>query len=122
MFRPIFCPHMSRRTSRELAWSELGVGSIVPASGAAGLALGAWVLHQGGMPGEQIARRSVAFFLIKSSVNFVAVAVVGIVAFFATDLSPLLTLLPAAMSIALISVVLAARRLQPRDHPGPAAS
>ena len=30
-----------------------------------------------GMPDEQIARRSVAFFVIKSSVNFVAVAVIG---------------------------------------------
>ena len=30
------------------------------------------------MPAERIARRSVAFFLIKSSVNFVAVAVLGI--------------------------------------------
>ena len=49
----------------------------MPASGAGGLALGAWVLNQGGMPGDQIARRSVAFFLIKSSVNFVAVAVLG---------------------------------------------
>ncbi len=61
MFRPVFCPHMSRRTANELALSELGVGALVPASGAAGLALGAWVLHEGGMAGEQIARRSVAF-------------------------------------------------------------
>ena len=52
-------------------------GSIVPASGAGGLALGAWILRRGGMPAERIARRSVAFFLIKSSVNFVAVAVLG---------------------------------------------
>ena len=61
----------------EIGWAELGVGSIVPASGAGGLALGAWILHRDGMPGDHIARRSVAFFLIKSSVNFVAVAVLG---------------------------------------------
>ena len=77
MFRPIFCRHMPWRTSWEIAWSELAMGSIVPASGAGGLALGAWILHEGGMPAERIARRSVAFFLIKSSVNFVAVAVIG---------------------------------------------
>ncbi|MEA2270748.1 MAG: putative heme transporter, partial [Solirubrobacteraceae bacterium] len=71
MFRPVFCPRMSWRTSAEIAASELAVGSLVPASGAGGLALGAWILHQAGMPGERIARRSVAFFLIKSSVNFV---------------------------------------------------
>jgi len=76
MFRPVFCRRMPWRTSWEISWSSLGMGSIVPASGAAGLALGAWILHEGGMPAERIARRSVAFFLIKSSVNFVAVAVI----------------------------------------------
>ena len=124
MFRPVFCPHMSRRTATELSVSELGVGALVPASGAAGLALGAWVLHEGGMPGEQIARRSVAFFVLKSSVNFVAVAVVGTIAAvgLGPDLSPLLTVLPAAMSVALIAAVLAARRLGAPASPGPGAS
>ena len=83
MFRPVFCRHMPWRTSWEISWSSLAVGSIVPASGAGGLALGAWILHEGGMPSERIARRSVAFFLIKSSVNFVAVAVLGTVMAFA---------------------------------------
>jgi uncharacterized protein (TIRG00374 family) len=79
MFRPVFCHHMPWRTSWEIGLAELGAGSLVPASGAGGLALGAWILRQGGMPAEQIARRSVAFFLIKSSVNFLAVAVIGTV-------------------------------------------
>jgi uncharacterized membrane protein YbhN (UPF0104 family) len=77
MFRPIFCSHMSWRTTNEIAWSELAMGSIVPASGIGGLALGAWILREGGMPADKIARRSVAFFMIKSSVNFVAVVIVG---------------------------------------------
>ena len=77
MFKPVFCPRMTWRSSYELGMSELAVGSIVPASGAGGLALGAWALSKGGMPGIEIARRSVAFFVIKSSVNFVAVFVVG---------------------------------------------
>ena len=78
MFRPIFCAGMSRRTSYQLGMSELAVGSLVPASGAAGLAFGAWALRKGGMPARDIARRTVAFFVLKSAVNFVAVAVVGI--------------------------------------------
>ncbi|MEA2249160.1 MAG: putative heme transporter, partial [Solirubrobacteraceae bacterium] len=45
MFRPIFCAKMSWRASLEIAWSELAVGSLVPASGAGGLALGAWILR-----------------------------------------------------------------------------
>ena len=78
MFAPIFCRGLSWRRSWQIGGSELAMGSLVPASGASGLALGAWVLHEGGMDADRIARRSVAFFLIKSSVNFVAVAIIGL--------------------------------------------
>jgi len=97
----------------------------VPASGAGGLALGAWILHRGGMSTERIARRSVAFFLIKSSVNFVAVAVLGTLmaaGLVGPDLSLLLTALPAALSVALIALVVAIPRLGPGADPRPDAS
>ena len=124
MFRPVFCRRMSWRTSAEISWSELGVGSIVPASGAGGLALGAWILSRGGMPADRIARRSVAFFLIKSSVNFVAVAVLGTVmalGLAGPDRSLLLTALPAALSVLVIGLVFAMPRLGPGEDPGPDA-
>jgi uncharacterized membrane protein YbhN (UPF0104 family) len=114
MFRPVFCSRTSWRTSWEIGWSELAVGSLVPASGAGGLALGAWILGQHGMPAEQIARRSVAFFLIKSSVNFVAVAVIGTImalGLVGPHRSLLLTALPAALSVAVIGAVLFIPRL-----------
>ncbi len=113
MFRPVFCEHMRWRTSWEIGWAELAMGSIVPASGAGGLALGAWILHEGGMPSEKIARRSVAFFLIKSSVNFVAVAVVGLVMFLGVGphFTPLLTLLPAALAAGVIVLALCIPRM-----------
>jgi uncharacterized protein (TIRG00374 family) len=125
MFRPIFCRRMSWRTSTQIAWSELAAGALVPASGAGGLALGAWILHRGGMPAERIARRSVAFFLIKSSVNFVAVAVLGTL--MASGLvgphrSLLLTALPAALSVAVIALVLVIPRLGPGRDADPDAS
>jgi uncharacterized membrane protein YbhN (UPF0104 family) len=113
---------MSWRTSYELGMSELAVGSIVPASGAAGLALGAWALRKGGMPADQIARRTVAFFVIKSGANFVAVAVLGVLMWLGLGphRSVLLTLLPAALAIVSLAAVacvgvLAARR-PPRDR------
>jgi len=120
MFRQVFCRGMSWRTSWEIAWSELGVGSLVPASGAGGLALGAWILSRGGMPAERIARRSVAFFLIKSSVNFVAVAVLGTlmaVGLVGPHRSLLLTALPAALAALVIGVVLLVPRLGPGRPP-----
>ena len=49
MFAPIFCRGMSWSRSWQIGGSELAMGSLVPASGAGGLALGAWVLHEGGM-------------------------------------------------------------------------
>jgi uncharacterized protein (TIRG00374 family) len=125
MFRPVFCPRMSWRTSTEIGLSELAVGSIVPASGAGGLALGAWILHRGGMPADRIARRSVAFFLIKSSVNFVAVAVLGTVmavGLVGPHRSLLLTALPAALAIGLIALVIAIPRLGPGRDPDPDAT
>src|SRR5436190_13080606 len=120
MFRPIFCQMMPWRTSWEIGMAELGAGSIVPASGAGGLALGAWILHEGGMPSERIARRSVAFFLIKSSVNFVAVAVIGTlmaVGLLGPDLSLWLTALPAAGALLVIAAVVVVPRLGVPDPP-----
>jgi uncharacterized membrane protein YbhN (UPF0104 family) len=125
LFRPIFCRHFPWRTSWEIGLAELGAGSVIPASGAGGLALGAWVLREGGMPPEQIARRSVAFFLIKSSVNFVAVAVLGIVmavGLVGPHQSLWLTALPAAGALIVIGVVLVVPRLgvgsAPTGDPG----
>jgi uncharacterized membrane protein YbhN (UPF0104 family) len=114
LFRPIFCQSMPWRTSWEIGLAELGAGSIVPASGAGGLALGAWILSRGGMPAERIARRSVAFFLIKSSVNFIAVAVLGTVmalGLVGPELSLWLTAVPAAGALLVIAAVLVVPRL-----------
>jgi uncharacterized membrane protein YbhN (UPF0104 family) len=124
MFRAVFCGRMQRRVATEIGLSEVAMGSIVPASGAGGLALGAWILRRRGMPGERIARRSVAFFLIKSSVNFVAVAVLGVlmaVGLFGPDLSLALTALPAGLAIAAIAAVVVIPRYGPGAEPPPGA-
>jgi uncharacterized protein (TIRG00374 family) len=124
MFRPVFCTSMPWRRSWQIGLSELATGSIVPASGAGGLALGAWVLRRGGMPVGRIARRSVAFFLIKSSVNFVAVAVIGVA--MALGVGPHVSLwgtaFPAALSVILIALVLLVPRLGPGETPAPDAA
>jgi uncharacterized membrane protein YbhN (UPF0104 family) len=120
MFRPVFCRNMTWRTTWEIGWSELAMGSILPASGIGGLALGAWILREGGMPGDRIARRSVAFFLIKGAVNFVAVIVVGVVMFLGLagpHKSALLTLLPAAAAAGIIVVVVLLPRFGTGEGP-----
>ncbi len=125
MFRPVFCRKMPWGESFQIGFSELAVGSLVPASGAGGLALGAWILRRRGMAGERIARRSVAFFLIKSSVNFVAVAIIGLLlAFgvFGPSLSLGLTLVPAILAVLVIAAVLLVPRFGEGEPPGPDAS
>lgn len=125
MFGPVFCPQIHWRRVWQIGGSELAMGSLVPASGAGGLALGAWILSKGGMDRDRIARRSVAFFLIKSSVNFFAVAIVGAVMFAGLagpELSPLLTILPAGLATVFIVAVLAIPGLGEGTQPGPDAS
>ena len=119
MFRPVFCRGMGWRRCWQIGGSELAMGSLVPASGIGGLALGAWILHGAGMDSRRIARRSVAFFLIKSGVNFVAVAVIGTA--MALGLGPAeslwLTVVPAAAAVAVLAAVVVIGRLDPGRPP-----
>ena len=121
MFGPIFCTGLPWRRSWQIGGSELAMGSLVPASGAGGLALGAWILYRGGMDADRIARRSVAFFLIKSGVNFVAVAGLGtaMALGLGPELSPWLTIVPAVGAALVIALALAIPRLGPGPDADP---
>jgi uncharacterized membrane protein YbhN (UPF0104 family) len=77
-FRGVFCQRLSWRFSYELGMAEQATNVLLPTGGAGGLALGAWALRQGGMPTEYIGRRSVAFFVITSSINFFCAALFGV--------------------------------------------
>ena len=107
MFGPVFCERMALRTSAEIGLAELGVGSLVPAGGLGGLALGVWALRRGGMPTDQVATRSVGFFLIKCAANFAAVAVVGLAMWLGVGppQSPALTILPAVLALTVMAGV-----------------
>ena len=69
VFRMVFCRRMTWRVSYQIGMSELGANALFPTGGAGGLALGVWALKRGGMPAPEIARRSVAFFLLTSVVG-----------------------------------------------------
>ncbi|HTC59480.1 MAG TPA: lysylphosphatidylglycerol synthase transmembrane domain-containing protein [Solirubrobacteraceae bacterium] len=106
VFRMVFCRRMTWSVSFQIGMSELGANALFPTGGAGGLALGAWALRRGGMPASEIARRTVAFFLLTSVPNVVGVIIVGLG--LATQVLPgetnlALTLLPAV--IAALSIV-----------------
>src|SRR4051794_25129546 len=113
MFRPVFCRRMTWRSAYELGMAELAGGSIVPARGARRPAFGVWALRRGGMPARDIAQGTVAFFVLKSAANFVAVAVIGVLMWVGVGphRSPLLTLLPAVLAVLAIVVVALIPRL-----------
>ena len=67
-FRAVFCTRMSWATSYKIAVAEEGAGALFPLGGAGSLALGVWALRRGGMPTDEIARKTVAFFLLTSAV------------------------------------------------------
>jgi uncharacterized protein (TIRG00374 family) len=117
VFRMIFCRRMSWRVSYEVGMSELGANALFPTGGAGGLALGAWALKRGGMRGDHIARRTVAFFLLTSVPNVLGVIVIGLglaTGVFAGEGNLLLTALPAAIAAGGIVLVLLAGRIAKR--------
>ena len=115
-FRGIFCPRLGWRLSFQIATSEQAANVLLPTGGAGGLALGAWALQRGGMETGHIARRTVAFFLVTSSVNFAAIILAGVLLTlgFAGSASPALALAPAGLAVLVILAVL----LLPRVLPG----
>ena len=101
VFRSTFCPRMSWGLNSDIALAELAANTLLPAGGGGGLALGVWALRQAGMPVGHIARRTVAFFIVTSAANFVALVVVGVGVFagiLAGPGSAVLTLVPAVVA------------------------
>src|SRR5258705_2206678 len=114
IFRMIFCRRMSWRVSYEIGMSELGANALFPTGGAGGLALGAWALKRGGMRGVEIARRTVAFFLLTSLPNVLGVIIIGLglaTGLFGGEGNLLLTAVPAAIAAGGIVLALLAGRI-----------
>lgn len=114
---------LESRLSARLALSELATNSVVSVGGLAGLALGAWVLATKGMSARRIAHGSVVLFVLTSAVNVGLVVLIGPlmwVGLLPGSRNTLLTLVPAALALALIVGVLAlaawARRASSRGR------
>jgi uncharacterized protein (TIRG00374 family) len=119
VFRMVFCRRMSWSVSTQIGMSELGANALFPTGGAGGLALGAWALRRGGMSVQEIARRTVAFFLLTSVPNVVGVILVGIglgVGIFPGESNLALTIAPAVVAVMAIVGALLAGRIASRLH------
>ena len=76
-FRGVFCNRLPWRLSYEVGMAAQGTNVLLPSGGAGGLALAAWALRKTGMPTERLARRTVAFYVLTSSVNFFTAVIAG---------------------------------------------
>jgi uncharacterized membrane protein YbhN (UPF0104 family) len=121
VFRGVFCVRMPWGFSAQVGLSEQAANVLLPAGGAGGLALGAWALNRAGMSSGHIARRTVAFFLITSSTNFLVAVLAGIGLL--TGVLPgeagfALAAVPAGLAVLTIAIVLLLPRLLPEGSRG----
>jgi uncharacterized membrane protein YbhN (UPF0104 family) len=116
-FRGVFSNRLSWRFSYQVGMSEQAANVLLPTGGAGGLALGAWALHRVGLPAERIGRRTVAFFLITSSVNFLAVVAAGVglaLGLLPGEVALGLALIPSTLAVGVIALIALLPRLLDR--------
>jgi uncharacterized membrane protein YbhN (UPF0104 family) len=116
VFRGVFCIKMPWGFSAQVGLSEQAANVLLPAGGAGGLALGAWALNRAGMSSGHIARRSVAFFLITSSTNFLVAVLAGaglLLGILPGSSNIALGAVPAGLALVVIAVVLLLPRVLP---------
>jgi uncharacterized membrane protein YbhN (UPF0104 family) len=119
-FRAVFCRRLPWRLSYGVAMAAQGTNVLLPSGGAGGLALAAWALRRTGMPADRLARRTVAFYVLTSSVNFLTAAVVGTLlaaGLLAGADSLLWTAGPALAAVVTIAIVIALPRLLALTRP-----
>jgi uncharacterized membrane protein YbhN (UPF0104 family) len=98
------------RFGARVALSELAFGAAVSLGGAGSIAVGAWLLvDRGGNP-ARVAERSAVLFLLTSAINVVTLVLAGLGLWLGVlpgPDNPLLSLVPAAVGIAVLVLFLA---------------
>src|SRR5438270_78757 len=77
IFRLFFRP-VPTGIAREMAWSQMGSGALLPGGGVGSLAVGGWLLHLAGMSTQQIVRRSSGLFFLTSAINVFSLGGAGL--------------------------------------------
>lgn len=109
IFRLFFEPVPST-VAREMAWSQMGSGALLPGGGVGSLAVGGWLLHLAGMSAAQIVRRSSGLFFLTSAINVSTLAAAGLLLLLGITDGPhdmLRAGLPVTAALAAITLVLA---------------
>jgi uncharacterized membrane protein YbhN (UPF0104 family) len=116
IFRRFFGP-IPAPVAREMAWSQMGSGALLPGGGVGSLAVGGWLLHLAGMPTRQILQRSSGLFFLTSAINVIVLAAGGLALLVGIGGGPhdlLRTGLPVAVAVAAVIAVLGLPRVTRR--------
>jgi uncharacterized membrane protein YbhN (UPF0104 family) len=108
------------RRALVLGLAEQGANVLLPAGGAGGPALGAYVMTRLGVPAELASSRHAALFLVTSVVGFAAIVLAGAgvaIGVLPGAVSLLASLLPAAGGAALLLLLYVYARLPPAAEP-----
>jgi len=101
-----------------VALTEMAFGAAVSLGGFGSIAVGAWLLHERGVPVGHVAERSAVLFLLTSAINLITLAGFGLllgIGVLPGPENPLLTLLPAGVAVVLFAFFLALPRLTERS-------
>lgn len=118
---------LSQKTGRrwsavDLAWAQLGGGTLVPAGSFGSIGVGAWILHRLGMPAERIAERQLSLSLLNTAIDALTLVVFGLAlatGLFARKHDLALTLVPASVAaVGVVAVLWLARHAQGRVAEG----
>ena len=105
------------RFAARVAWSQLAFGAVVPAGGAGGAAVGAWIFHAKGFALTRVAERTAVLFLLTSAVNVTVLGLTGLAALTGVLPAPgglWLSLVPAALGLGAIAGFVVLARVIPR--------
>ena len=113
VFQEIFY-RAPRVLAARIALSEMAFGAVVPAGGAGGIALGAYIVKAKGGPVRRFAERSAVLFLLTSGVNVATLVLAGLIV--ATGITAVahpitLGLVPALVGIVVLAFFAALPRL-----------
>jgi uncharacterized membrane protein YbhN (UPF0104 family) len=105
------------RFGARVALSELAFGAAVSLGGAGSIAVGAWLLVERGGNPARVAERSAVLFLLTSAINVVTLLLAGLglaTGVLSGPSNPLLSIVPAAVSAAVLALFLALPMLSDR--------
>jgi uncharacterized membrane protein YbhN (UPF0104 family) len=97
---------VSRRFAMRVALSEMAFSAVIPAGGAGGIALGAYIVKAKGGRVRRFAERSAVLFLLTSAVNVATLVLAGLIAGLGVVHIPhriVLGLIPAAVGVVVLA-------------------